>query len=54
MPCLIRPRESGIVWREKKGLSKKDENGKTIGIETLYVSKTAGVDKPLPVEVVVA
>jgi uncharacterized protein YuzE len=33
---------------------KKDKNGKTIGIEKLYVSKTVGVDKPLPVELVVA
>ncbi len=33
---------------------KKDKNGKTIGIEKLYVSKTVGVDKPLPVEVIVA
>jgi uncharacterized protein YuzE len=32
---------------------KKDKNGKTIGIEKLYVSKTVGVDKLLPVEVVV-
>jgi len=33
---------------------KKDKNGKTIGIEKLYVSKTLGIDKPLPVELVVA
>ena len=33
---------------------KKDRNGKTIGIEKLYVSKTLGIDKPLPVELVVA
>lgn len=33
---------------------KKDKNGKTIGIEKLYVSKTVGIDKPLPVELVVA
>jgi len=33
---------------------KKDRNGKTIGIEKLYVSKTVGVDKPLAVELVVA
>ena len=32
---------------------KKDKNGKVIGIEKLYVSKTVGVDKPLPVELVV-
>jgi len=33
---------------------KKDKNGKTIGIEKLYVSKTVGIKKPLPVELVVA
>ncbi len=33
---------------------KKDKNGKTIGIEKLYVSKTVGIDTPLPVELVVA
>jgi len=32
---------------------KKDKNGKVIGIEKLYVSKTVGIDKPLPVELVV-
>jgi uncharacterized protein YuzE len=33
---------------------KKDRNGKVIGIEKLYVSKTVGIDRPLPVELVVA
>ncbi len=33
---------------------KKDKNRKTIGIEKLYVSKTVGIDKPLPIELVVA
>jgi len=33
---------------------KKDKNGKTIGIEKLYVSRTVGIDKPLPMELVVA
>jgi uncharacterized protein YuzE len=33
---------------------KKDKNGRTIGIEKLYVSKTVGIDTPLPVELVVA
>ena len=32
---------------------KKDKDGKTIGIEKLYVSKTVSLDSPLPVEVVV-
>ena len=33
---------------------KKDKNGKTIGIEKLYVSKTVGIDRHFPVELVVA
>ena len=33
---------------------KKNKDGKTIGIEKLYVSKTVGIDTPLPVELVVA
>ncbi len=33
---------------------KKDKSGKTIGIEKLYVSKTVGRGKPLPVELIVA
>ncbi len=33
---------------------KKDKNGKTIGIEKLYVSKTVGMDKQFPIELVVA
>jgi len=33
---------------------KKNKDVKTIGFEKLYVSKTLGIDKPLPVEVVVA
>jgi uncharacterized protein YuzE len=33
---------------------KKDKNGKVIGIEKLYVSKTVGISQPLPVELVVA
>jgi len=33
---------------------KKDKNGKTIGIEKLYVSKTVGINKPVPVELVVS
>ena len=37
-----------------KVILKKDKNGKTIGIEKLYVSKTVGIDRPLPVELVVA
>lgn len=33
---------------------KKDKEGKIIGIEKLYVTKTLGIKQPLPVEVVVA
>lgn len=33
---------------------KKDKNGKVIGIEKLYVSKTVSISQPLPVELVVA
>jgi len=33
---------------------KKDKDGKVIGIEKLYVTKTLGIDQPLPVEVIVA
>ncbi|MBI5374016.1 MAG: DUF2283 domain-containing protein [Candidatus Schekmanbacteria bacterium] len=33
---------------------KKDKNGKVIGIEKLYVSKTVGIDQPFPVELIVA
>ena len=32
---------------------KKNKDGKVIGIEKLYVSKTLGLKQPLPVEVVV-
>ncbi|HHT9126519.1 MAG TPA: DUF2283 domain-containing protein [Candidatus Brocadiia bacterium] len=33
---------------------KKNKEGKVIGIEKLYVTKTLGIKQPLPVEVVVA
>jgi uncharacterized protein YuzE len=33
---------------------KKDKDGRIIGIEKLYVTKTLGIKQPLPVEVVVA
>lgn len=33
---------------------KKDKEGRIIGIEKLYVTKTLGIEQPLPVEVVVA
>ena len=48
--------EDEFAWEEagEGVILKKDKNGKTIGIEKPYVSKTVGVDKLLPVEVVVA
>ncbi|MBI5235471.1 MAG: DUF2283 domain-containing protein [Deltaproteobacteria bacterium] len=33
---------------------KKNKDGKIIGIEKLYVSKTVGIDQPLPFELIVA
>lgn len=33
---------------------KKDKDGRVIGIEKLYVTKTLGIKQPLPVEIVVA
>lgn len=33
---------------------KKNKDGKVIGIEKLYVSKTVGINQPLPVELIVA
>ena len=33
---------------------KKNKDGRVIGIEKLYVTKTLGIKQPLPVEVVVA
>lgn len=48
------------VMSEEAGegiIFKKNKSGETIGIEKLYVSKTAGIDAPLlavPVELVVA
>ncbi len=33
---------------------KKNKEGKIIGIEKLYVTKTLGIKQPLPVEVIVA
>jgi uncharacterized protein YuzE len=49
------PEEEYICEEAGEGIIlKKDRNGKIIGFEKLYVSKTLGVSKPLPVEVVVA
>ncbi len=40
-----------MAWRL---ILKKDKDGRVIGIEKLYVTKTLGIKQPLPVEVVVA
>ena len=49
------PEDEFICEEAGEGLIlKKDKNGKTIGIEKLYASKTVGIDRPLPVELVVA
>jgi uncharacterized protein YuzE len=50
------PEDEAICEEAGEGIIlKKDKNGKTIGIEKVYVSKTAGIETtPLPVEVVVA
>jgi uncharacterized protein YuzE len=45
------------VMSEEAGegiILKKDKDGRVIGIEKLYVTKTLGIKQPLPVEVVVA
>ncbi len=33
---------------------KKDKDGRVIGVEKLYVTKTLGINPPIPFEVVVA
>lgn len=49
------PKDEVVCEEAGEGIIlKKDKDGKTIGIEKLYVSKTVGIDKLLPVEVVVA
>jgi len=52
---LGNPEDEVICEESGEGIIlKKDKNGKTIGIEKLYVSKTVGINQPLPVELVVA
>jgi uncharacterized protein YuzE len=47
------PEDEAICEEAGEGIIfKKDKDGKTIGIEKLYVSRTAGSEKPLPVELV--
>ena len=49
------PKDEAVCEEAGEGIIlKKDKDGKTIGIEKLYVSKTVGIDELLPVEVVVA
>ena len=49
------PEEEVISEEAGEGIIlKKDKDGRVIGIEKLYVTKTLGIKQPLPVEVVVA
>ncbi|MBM4334229.1 MAG: DUF2283 domain-containing protein [Deltaproteobacteria bacterium] len=49
------PEDEAMAEEVGEGLIlKKDKDGKVIGIEKLYVTKTLGIKQPLPVEVVVA
>ena len=49
------PEDEAICEEAGEGIIlKKDADGKVIGIEKLYVSKTVGIGQPLPIELVVA
>ena len=49
------PEDESICEEAGEGIIlKKNKDGKVIGIEKLYVSKTVGMDQPLPIELVVA
>lgn len=49
------PEDECVCEEAGEGLIlKKDKEGKIIGIEKLYVTKTLGIKQPLPVEIVVA
>jgi uncharacterized protein YuzE len=48
------PEDEQICEEAGEGIIlKKDKDGKIIGIEKLYVTKTLGIKQPLPVEVIV-
>ena len=52
---LVTPEDEYICEEAGEGvILKKNKEGKIIGIEKLYVTKTLGIKQPLPVEVVVA
>ena len=49
------PKDEVVCEEAGEGIIfKKNKDGKIIGIEKLYVSKTVGIEKPLPIELVVA
>jgi uncharacterized protein YuzE len=49
------PEDEHICEEAGEGIIlKKDKDGKVIGIEKLYVTKTLGIKQPFPVEVIVA
>ncbi len=48
------PDDESICEEAGEGIIlKKNKDGKIIGIEKLYVSKTVGICQPLPIELVV-
>jgi len=49
------PEDESVCEEAGEGIIlKKNQNGQIIGFEKLYVSKTLGVPRPFPVEVVVS
>ena len=49
------PQDEYICEEAGEGvILKKDKDGKVIGVEKLYVTKSLGIKQPLPFEVVVA
>lgn len=49
------PKDEHICEEAGEGvILKKDKEGRVIGVEKLYVTKSLGIKQPLPFEVVVA
>jgi uncharacterized protein YuzE len=49
------PQDEYICEEAGEGvILKKDKDGRVIGVEKLYVTKSLGIKQPLPFEVVVA
>jgi len=49
------PQDEYICEEAGEGvILKKDKDGRVIGVEKLYVTKSLGINQPLPFEVVVA